>query len=74
MRITKLGWVLIALLVATVVLAIVAPTAGLIAAIVLAVILLTVLSQGFLGEGSQSQVHDAWAHVEVDRKRESLRR
>jgi hypothetical protein len=74
MRITKLGWFLIVLLAATAILALFAPTAGLVAAIVLAVVVLAVLSDGFLGEGSQGAVHDAWAHVESERKRDSLRR
>ena len=74
MRITKLGWFFIALLAATAILAIFVPAAGMVAAIVLAFVVLAVLSNGFLGEGSQAAVHDAWAHVEAERKRDSLRR
>ena len=74
LRFTKVGWFFVAAIVVTAVLSVVVPDAGLIAAIVLAVVLLAVLSEGFLGEGSAGTVHDAWAGVEAERKREARRR
>jgi hypothetical protein len=73
-RVTKLGWFFALAVVATALLAVTAPDAGLVAAIVLAFVVLGVLCEGILGEGSAGTVHDAWAGVEAERKREALRR
>jgi hypothetical protein len=68
-RVTKLGWVLAASLLATGVLALVAPAAALIAAIVLALAVATAVSDGIGAPIS-------WFDVEVanERKRDALSR
>ena len=66
-RVTVLGWVLLGSLVATAVLAVVAPGAALVAAIVLALAVATAVADGFGASLS-------WFDVEVasERKREAL--
>jgi hypothetical protein len=66
-RVTKLGWVLIGSLVATGVLAVVAPGAALVAAIVLALAVATAVADGIGAPVS-------WFDVDVtnERKREAL--
>jgi hypothetical protein len=68
-RITPLGWFLVAAVVATVVLALVAPGAALVAAIILALIVAATVADGFGAAVS-------WFDVDVanDRKREALSR
>jgi hypothetical protein len=68
-RITPLGWFLVAAVVATVVLALVAPGAALVAAIILALIVAATVADGFGAPVS-------WFDVDVatDRKREALSR
>jgi hypothetical protein len=68
-RITPLGWLLVAAVIATVVLALVAPGAALIAAVVLAVLALATLTEGF---GPNA----GWFDVGIasERKRETLSR
>jgi Spy/CpxP family protein refolding chaperone len=68
-RITPLGWLLVAALVATAVLALAAPGAALVAAIVLALVAAAAVADGFGGPVS-------WFDVDVanDRKREALSR
>src|SRR2546423_2035300 len=68
-RVTKLGWVLAASLLATAVLALVAPAAALIPAIVLALAVATAVSDGIGAPIS-------WFDVEVanERKRDALSR
>jgi hypothetical protein len=68
-RVTPFGWVLVAGVVATVFLAVVAPGAGLVAAVVLAVIALVALAEGF---GEPAGWFDMG--VTVERKRESVSR
>jgi hypothetical protein len=66
-RVTTLGWVLLGAVVATVVLAVVAPGVGLVAAIVLAVAVGVAVADGFGAPVS-------WFDVDVasERKREAL--
>jgi hypothetical protein len=66
-RVTVLGWVLLGSLVATAVLAVVAPGAALVAAIVLALAVATAVADGFGASVS-------WFDVDVasERKREAL--
>jgi hypothetical protein len=68
-RVTPLGWVLLAAVVVTAVLAIVAPGAAFIAAIVLALVAAAALADGFTDAAG-------WFDVGVasDRKREALSR
>jgi hypothetical protein len=68
-RITPLGWLLVAALVATAVLALAAPGAALVAAIVLALVAAAAVADGFGGPVS-------WFDVDVanDRKRDALSR
>jgi hypothetical protein len=68
-RVTKLGWVLAASLLATVVLALVAPGAALVAAIVLALAVATTVADGMAAPIS-------WFDVDVanERKRDALSR
>jgi hypothetical protein len=66
-RVTKLGWVLIGSLVATAVLAVVAPGAALVAAIILALAVAAAVADGFGASLS-------WFDMDVanERKREAL--
>jgi hypothetical protein len=66
-RVTTLGWILLGSVVATVVLAAVAPAAGLVAAVVLAVAAAAAIADGFGASVS-------WFDVDVasERKREAL--
>jgi hypothetical protein len=73
MRLTRVGKALVAFLVATAVVSVVAPTAGLVMAIVLAAAGLVALAEGLGSTGAEAG-HEAWAQVEADRKREALRR
>ena len=74
MRLTWIGKCLVALVVVTAVVSVVAPNVGLVMAIVLAVIGLFALSEGFGSAGSGEAGHETWAGVEAERKREALRR
>ncbi len=73
MRLTRVGKVLVILVVATVVVNVVAPNVGLVMAILLAVFGLVALSEGFVSNGADGG-HEVWANVEAERKREALRR
>jgi hypothetical protein len=68
-RLTAFGWVLVAGVVATVVLAVVAPGAGLVAVVILALVAVVALADGF-GEAA------GWFDMGVaaERKRESVGR
>jgi hypothetical protein len=68
-RITPLGWLLVAAVVATVVLAVVAPGAALVATVVLALLALATLTEGF---GANA----GWFDVDAasERRRETLTR
>jgi hypothetical protein len=68
-RITPLGWVLVAAVIATVVLALVAPGAALVAAVVLALLALATLTEGFGPNAGWFDVGTA-----SERKRETLTR
>jgi hypothetical protein len=68
MRLTLVGKLLIAAVVATAAISLFVPTVGLVLAIVLAVIALLVLSEGVMSSGAEAG-HDAWAKVEAERKR-----
>jgi uncharacterized protein (DUF58 family) len=68
-RLTRLGWILVGAVVATAVLAIVAPGAALVAAIVLALLAAMAVADGFGAAAS-------WFDIDVasERKREALTR
>jgi hypothetical protein len=69
-RISRFGWVLLALAVAAVAVTPFAPKVGIGLAMLLAVILLAGLAEG-LGGGSDSHGgHEAWARTDAERRRE----
>ena len=68
-RITPLGWVLVAAVIVTVLLALVAPGPALVAAVVLAVIALATLTEGYGANAGWFDVATA-----SERKRETLTR
>jgi hypothetical protein len=71
MRVTKVGWALIAFAVCTAVVTAFAPFAGLVMAGVLAVVLLLALAEGMGGGSDSHQGHEAWAKTDTDRRREA---
>jgi len=68
-RITPVGWVLIAAVIATVVLALIAPAAAIVAAVVLVLIAMAALADGFTDNAGWFDIGAA-----SDRKREALGR
>jgi len=71
MRVTKIGWALIAFAACAAVVSLFAPTAGLVMAGVLAVALLLGLAEGMGGGSDSHQGHEAWAKTDSDRRREA---
>lgn len=74
MRITKIGWTLIAFGVCAAVVTVFAPLAGEIMFGVLAVVLLVGLAEGLGGGSDSHQGHEAWAKTDTDRRRETRHR
>jgi hypothetical protein len=68
-RITPVGWVLAVAVVATALLALVAPGAALVAAVILAVVAATALADGFTDNAGWFDIGPA-----AERKRDALRR
>ena len=71
MRVSRLGWTLIALAVATVVVTLISPGVGFALAIVLALVLLIGLAEGL---GGAHAGHESLAATDAERRREARTR
>jgi hypothetical protein len=69
-RVTKVGWLLIAFAAATAVVSIFEPTTGLVMAGVLAVAGLLLLAEGLGGGSDTHGGREEWAKTDADRRRE----